>query len=180
MIHTEDRAGTGSKAAAATSLGVWALVLAAATALLCLRMPSFVAVAEQAVAEQADALDDRALAGGAIAVGAVSAVAVHVLLLGLGALVAALLERAVGPRALGRRLRLGAGGLCFSVIVLGQQATAVGLGIAAVERSWPVWLAAGAIALLAPAAFPAARASASAYARALLATGGTAVLLCAG
>lgn len=180
MIDTEDRAGTGSRAAAATSLGAWAIVLAAATALLCVRLPSFVAVAEQAVAAQAAAIDDRALAGAATAVGAVSAVAVHVLLLGLGALLAALLERAVGLRALGRRLRVGAGGLVFALIVLGQQATAMVLGVAAVERSWPVWLAAAAVALLAPAAFPDARSSASTYARALLATGGTAVLLCAG
>lgn len=181
MIDTEYSArATGAKASTTTSLGVWALVLAAATALLVLRLPSFVAVAEGAVAAQADALGDPELAGAAVAVGAVSAVAIHMLLLGLGALLASLLERALGPRALGARLRLGVGGLTFAVIVLGLQVAAVGLGVAAVERSWPVWLAAAAVAMAVPAAFPAARASAPAFAKALLATCGTAVLLCAG
>ncbi len=180
MIDTEDPRLAASTTPAGTALVVWALVVAAATALLCLRLPAFVAVAERAVAEQAAALDDRALAGAAVAVGTGTAVALHVLLLGLGALLAALLERAVGPAALGNRLRIGVGGLAFAVIVLGLQVWAVVLGVAAVERSWPLWLAAAAVAVLVPAAFPAARASAIAYARALLATVGTAVLLCAG
>lgn len=181
MIDTQDPArATGSKAPTTTSLGGWALVLTAASALLLLRLPSFVAVAEGAVAAQAEALGDPRLAGTAVAVGAGSAVAIHMLLLGVGALLATLLERALGPRALGARLRIGVGGLTFAVIVLGLQVAAVALGLAAVERSWPVWLAAAAVALLAPAAFPAARASASTFAKALLASGGTAVLLCAG
>ena len=180
MIDTNGPTRAGSRTPTTTSLGVWALVLAAAAALLCLRLPSFVAVAERAVADQAAALGDQALAGAAVAVGAGTAVAVHVLLLGLGALLAALLERAVGPAALGRRMRIGAGGVAFAVLVLGLQVGAVVLGVAAIERSWPVWLAAAGVALLVPAAFPAARSSAIAYARALLATGGTAVLLCAG
>ncbi|MGM1028756.1 MAG: hypothetical protein ACQEWM_02650 [Actinomycetota bacterium] len=181
MIDTEDPArAAGSRAASSTTLGVWAIVLAAASALLLLRLPAFIAVAQHAVAAQADGLDDPALAGTAVVVGAVAAVAIHVLLLALGALLAALLERAFGPRAVGGRLRIGVGGLTVTLIVLGLQLGAIVAGVAALERSWPVWLAAGSIALLVPAAFPAARASATAYARALLATVGTAVLLCAG
>lgn len=184
MIDTHDTASRAGRPAG-TSPGTWSLVLAVAIALLCLRIPSFVAVAESAVAARAATLGDPALAGTAVAVGAISAVAIHVLLLGLGALLATLLERALGPgtigsRALGGRLRVGVGGLTFAAIVLGLQLTAVVLGVAAVERSWPVWGAAAVIALGAPAAFRAARSSTIAYARALLASGGTAVLLCAG
>jgi len=185
MIDTHHPSPRTDRRAAATSPGAWTLVLAVAIALLCLRIPLFVAVAESAVARQAAALGDPALAGTAVAVGTIAAVAIHVLLLGLGAVLATLLERALGPgsinaRALGGRLRVGVGGLTFAVIVLGLQVAAVALGVAAVERSWPVWLAGAAVALLAPAAFPVARASARAYARALLASFGTAVLLCAG
>lgn len=195
MIDTQHPSPGTDRRAATTSPGAWTLVLALAVALLCLRIPRFVAVAETAVAQQAAALGDAALAATAVTIGAVSAIAIHALLLGLGALLATLLERALGPeaivaraivaraidaRSLGGRLRVGVGGLTFAVIVLGLQIAAVALGVAAVERSWPVWLAAAAVALLAPAAFPVARASARAYVRALLASCGTAVLLCAG
>lgn len=191
MIDTHDsRPVLRTARSAGTSPGAWALVLAIATALLSVRIPSFLAVAEAAVAEQASVLGDRDLASMAVAVGAISAVVLHALLLGLGALLATLLERALGPGALslrargpdaqGGRLRIGVGGLTFAVIVLGLQLAAVVLGVAAVERSWPVWILAAGVAVLAPWAFPGARSSASAYARALGASAGTAVLLCAG
>ncbi|MGC5077273.1 hypothetical protein [Agrococcus sp. DT81.2] len=185
MIDIHDPSRPTDRRSAGTSPSAWALVLTVAVALLCLRIPSFVAVAATAVAEQAAALGDADLSAAAVAVGAISAVAIHVLLLGLGALLATLLERALGPgaiaaRALGGRFRVGVGGLTFAAIVLGLQVAALALGVAAVERSWPVWLGAAVVALLAPAAFPVARASVRAYARALLASCGTAVLLCAG
>lgn len=179
MIHAPRPTRAGP--AASTSRGVWAVVLAAAAASLCLRVPSFLAVAEDAVAAQSDALGDPQLAGAATVAGAIAAVVIHLLLLGLAALLAALLERAVGPRSVRvGRVRLGAGGLAFAAIVLGLQAAALIGGVAAVERSWPMWLAAAAVAGLAPAAFADARSSVPAYARALVVTGGTAVLLCLG
>ncbi|ROR66044.1 hypothetical protein [Agrococcus jenensis] len=183
MIHASGMTGVRARGEASTSPGVWAVVIAAATALLCLRMPAFLAVAEAAVAEQAEALGDPQLAGTATAVGAGAAVVIHLLLLGLGALLAALLERALGPRALCARRgrpRLGVGGAAFAAIVLGLQVAALVEGVAAVERSWPVWLGAAAVAAIVPAAFPEGRSSLGSYARSLAASGATAVLLCLG
>ncbi|MGY3127970.1 hypothetical protein ACVWW9_001469 [Agrococcus sp. UYP33] len=183
MIHPSGMTGVRTGSEAGTSPGMWAVVIAAAAALLCLRMPAFLAVAEAAVAEQAEALGDPQLAGAATAVGAGAAVAIHLLLLGLGALLAALLERALGPRALRTRrgrARLGVGGAAFTAIVLGLQVAALAEGVAAVERSWPVWLCAAAVAALVPVAFRDARSSLASYARSLTATGATAVLLCLG
>lgn len=181
MLDTQDGAHARElRRTAGTSTGTWAIVLGIAVALLALRTPVFIAVAEAALAQQADALDDPALAATAVAVGALGAVGMHALVLGLAAVIAAVLERSLGPVAIGGRLRVGVGGLTFAAIVLGLQAAATVLGVAALERSWPMWTAAAAVALVAPAAFAGARSTASAYARALLASCGTAVLLCAG
>ena len=136
----------------------------------------FVAVAEGALAGEAAALGDPGLAETAVTIGAVSAVVMHVLLLALVAVLASFL----GPRALGGRLRIGVAGATFAVVVLGQQLAASVLGVASLERSWPVWVAAAAVALLAPAAFPESRASLRSYGTALVATCGVGVLLCVG
>lgn len=169
-----------ARRARATSAGAWALVLAAAAVLLCMRIPMFVTVAEDALAGEAAALGDPGLAGTAVTIGAVSAVVIHVLMLALVAVLAALLERFLGPRALGGRLRIGVAGATFAVVVLGQQLAASMLGVATIERSWPVWIAVAAVALLAPAAFAESRSSLRSYGTALVASCGVGVLLCVG
>ena len=173
-------AARGARSARSTSVATWGLVLAVAAVLLCMRIPMFVAVAEGALAGEAAALGDPGLAETAVTIGAVSAVVMHVLLLALVAVLATLLERFLGPRALGGRLRIGVAGATFAVVVLGQQLAASVLGVASLERSWPVWVAAAAVALLAPAAFPESRASLRSYGTALVATCGVGVLLCVG
>lgn len=168
-----------------TSAVVWCVVLALVSALLLVRLPMFVDVAAAAGQEAADALGDAALAAAATTVGAVSAIALHLLVLMVAAVIATLLERWLGPVALrpargAGRVRLGVAGLVLAVLVLGQQVAALAMGVAAVPRGWQLWVAAIAVAAVAPLAFPAARRSARDYARSLAAAAATGVLLCLG
>jgi len=163
-----------------TSVSSWAIVLAAAAALLALRIPRFTEVARTAVAAEADALGDPELAGAAVAIGTAGAIALHVLALVLLACVGSVLERLLGPTAIGGRLRLGVAGATYSALVLGQQVAALVTGVASIERSWPLWAIAAAVGLAAPALFRDARTSARAYGRGAIASVATGALLCLG
>ena len=183
--HVESRAVHPALERSTTSPVVWCVVLALATALLLARLPLLVEVAAAAGEEAAESLDDPALAAAATTVGAVGAVMLHVLVLVVVAVLATLLERWLGPVALrpsraSGTLRLGVAGLVLAVLVLGQQGAAVVLGVATVPRGWQLWVAAIAVAVVAPLAFPVARRSARAYLRALTAAAATGVLLCLG
>lgn len=168
-----------------TSPAAWSVVVALAAALLLVRLPMLVEVAAEAGHEAAESLGDPALAASATTVGAVAAVVLHVLVLVVVAVLATLLERWLGPVALrpsraSAAVRVGVAGLVAAVLVLGQQAAAIAMGVAAVPRGWQLWIAAIAVAVLAPLAFPAARRSARTYLRALGAAAATGALLCLG
>lgn len=180
MPDTVTLAERTERTARTTSMGIWLLVIALTVALLLLRLPSFIAVAEASLAAETATLDDDALSGAAIAVGASAAVALHALGTLLVAALATVLERIFGPRALGARQRLGVGGAALAVLVLGQQVAAAVLGVASVARGPQLWILGGIVALSTPLAFPAARASLRAYARALVVTGTIGGLLCIG
>lgn len=166
---------------------VWLCLIGLALLLLLVRLPLFIEAAVGALAgldgEGDPALTDPALTEAATTVGAVGAVVLHAVVLAVVAVLASLMERWLGPTALGApagRLRIGVAGLVFALLALGQQLFAVVLGIAAVQRGWELWVAALAVTLLAPLAFPGARRSAAAYARAALVAGVTGAILCIG
>lgn len=168
-----------------TSVAVWAMIIAAALALMLVRLPALIAVAEEAGAAAAEALDDPAIAATATTIGAVGGIALHAAMLVIAALLVSLLERWLGPRAIAprdgaQRLRIGVAGVVFAATVLGQHVAAVMLGVAAIQRGPLLWGVAAAIAVAAPLLFPAARQTFSTYVRALVVSLGTAVLLCLG
>lgn len=171
----------GRRSARTTALGAWSVVLLLTTALVLVRLPVFIEVASQAVGDEAEALQDPALAEAAITIGAVGGIALHLVMLTVAAAVAALLERWLGPKAIGRgALRVGVAGAVFTVIVLGQQIAALVLAVAAAPRGWQLYAAALAVALLTPLAFPEARRSLQCYAKAAAASTATGALLCLG
>jgi len=149
-----------------TSAGAWAIVLGIAAVLLLLRLPAATAMAETVLSEQVSALDDPTMAGMAISMGAVGALVLQLCILLLLAALASVLERLLGPPAIGTRLRVGVAGIVYGALVLGQQAWALATGVVAVERSWLLWVVALAVAATAPAAFSEARSSWRAYLRA--------------
>lgn len=163
-----------------TSIGTWLLAVSIAITLLGLRLPEFIAVAEGALTTATAELGDAQLSGAAIAIGSVTAIALHAIGILLVAAVATVLERFFGPPAVGSKLRIGVGGAALATIVLGQQVFAIIMGVAAVERGWPMWLAGAVVAFLTPLLFPAARTGLRHYARALLVTGVIGGLLCIG
>ncbi|WP_347754499.1 hypothetical protein [Agrococcus sp. ProA11] len=179
MTETVHDAGRTERAGRTTSIGVWLLVVATAIALLLLRLPRFIAVAEESLAAETAALGDDALSGAAIAVGAAAAIALHAIGIMLVAAVATVLERFLGPQALGTALRLGVGGAALAVIVLGQQVAATVMGVATVARG-PLWIFAVVVALSTPALFPSARAHVRGYARAVVVAGAIGGVLCIG
>lgn len=180
MLDTVKEAERTERTARTTSIGVWLLVVAGAVALLLIRLPRFIAVAEDSLAAETAMLGDEALSGAAIAVGAAAAVALHAIGILLVAAVATVLERFLGPRALGTRLRLGVGGASLAVIVLGQQIVATLTGVATVERGLPLWIFGAIVALSTPLLFRAARAQLRDYVRAIVVTGTIGGLLCIG
>lgn len=180
MTDTVKHAERTERTARSTSGGTWLLVVALAIALVVIRMPLFIAVAEESLAAETAALGDEGLSGAAIAIGAGAAIALHAIGILLVAAVATVLERFFGPRALGTRLRLGVGGAALVIIVLGLQIVATATGVAAVERGLPVWLFGALVALSTPLLFPAARGSLRDYARAIIVTGTIGALLCIG
>lgn len=149
-----------------TSAGAWAIILGIAAVLLLLRLPAAIAMAETLLSEQVTELDDPAMAGMAVSMGAVGALALQLFVLVLLAVLASVLERLLGPAAIGGRLRVGVAGIVYGALVLGQQAWALASGVVAVGRSWPLWIIALVVAAAAPAAFSAARSSWRAYLRA--------------
>lgn len=172
------------RASRTTSIWFWLAVVVIAVALLVVRLPLFIAVAEASLASAAAELGDPAMSGTAIAVGAGAAVALHAIGIAVVAALAALLERFLGPRALGsgpgRRLRLGVGGLTLAILVLGQQVAAIVTGAAAVERGLPLWIAAAVVALSTPLLFAESRSALRSYAKALVVSGVIGGLLCIG
>ncbi|MCH1884194.1 hypothetical protein [Agrococcus sp. ARC_14] len=180
MTDTVQRAERTERRARTTSIGTWLLVVVVAIALLVIRLPQFIAVAEGSLADATATLGDEALSDAAIVIGSATAIALHAIGILLVAAAATVLERFFGPRALGARLRVGVGGAALAILMLGQQAIATVSGVAAVERGWPMWLAGAIVALSTPLLFPAARAGLRPYARALLVTGVIGGLLCIG
>lgn len=180
MIDTVQDAERTERSARTTSIGIWLLIVASAVALLLLRLPRFIAVAQESLATATDALGDDGLSGAAIAIGAATAVALHAIGILLVAVVATLLERFLGPRALGSKLRVGVGGAALGVIVLGQQIVATATGVAAVERGPLMWITGAIVALSTPLLFPACRARPRGYARAIVVTGVIGGMLCIG
>lgn len=169
-----------TRAARTTSTWIWLGVLAVASLLLVARLPLFIAVAEDSLAQASAALDDPAMSSTAIAVGAAAAIALHAVGIALIAALASLLERFLGPRALGGGVRIGVGGLTLTVLVLGQQLAATLGATAAIARGWPLWTAAAVVILAAPLLFPESRGSARSYGSALLVSGAIGGLLCIG
>ncbi|WP_405216159.1 hypothetical protein [Agrococcus sp. Ld7] len=180
MTDTVQHTERPARAARTTSIGIWLLVVALTITLLVIRLPLFVAVAAESLVTETAVLGDEALSGAAITIGAGAAIALHAIGILLIAAVASVLERWFGPRALGSRLRLGAGGAALALIVLGQQIAATATGVAAVERGLPVWILGAVVALSTPLLFPDARSSARGYGRAIIVTGAIGGLLCIG
>lgn len=180
MTDTVRHAERTERTARTTSIWLWLLVVALTITLLVIRLPLFIAVAEASLATETDALGDEALSGTAITIGAAAAIALHAIGILLVAAVATVLERFLGPRALGSKLRLGVGGATLAIIVLAQQIVAIATGVAAMERGLPVWILGAVVALCTPLLFPDSRSSARGYGRAIIVTGTIGALLCIG